>query len=139
MPQTQSPQSRADRQDELQAQPVIIVSVDDDEDRKRRKKKRGSSRNLRRLDDIEFRFSKSLHRVSKAVNRGVETYLDKRDASERKRRDGAIVDFVVNSATGASQALSDSAPVLIDLAKAFTTNRRRKQIRRLVRSFPLPF
>lgn len=135
MPQTQSPRSKT--QDEPEVQPVIVVSVDDGY--KKRKKKRGSSRNLRRLDDIEFRASKSLHRVTKAVNRGVETYLDKRDASERKRQDGAIVDFVVNSATGASQAVSDSAPVLIDLAKAFTTNRRRRQIRRLVRSFPLPF
>lgn len=138
MPQTQSPQSKADKQDEPEAQPVIVVSVDDG-GKKRRKKKRGSSRNLRRLEDIEFRASKSLHRVTRAVNRGVETYLDKRDASDRKRRDGAIVDFFVNSATGASQAVSDSAPVLIDLAKAFTTNRRRRMIRRLVRSFPLPF
>jgi hypothetical protein len=138
MPQTQSPQSRADQPDDLEVHPVVVVSVDDG-DKKRRKKKRGSSRNSRRLTDIEFRASKSFHRVSRAVNRGVETYLDKRDASDRKRRDGALVDFFVNSATGASQAVSDSAPVIIDLAKAFTTNRRRKQIRRLVRSFPLPF
>ena len=121
MPQTETPQS-------------IVIT-----EQPQKKVKRGSSRNLRRLSDIELRASKSLRRVTRAVNRGVETYLDKRDASERKRRDGAIVDFFINSATGASQAVSDSAPVLIDLAKAFTTNRRRRQIRRLVRSFPLPF
>jgi hypothetical protein len=135
MPQTQEPQTTA----EIEAHPVIVVSIDDEDKKRSGKKKRGSSRASRRLTDIEFRASKSLHRVTRAVNKGVETYIEKRDASERKQRDGAIVDFLVNSATGASESIAESAPVLIDLAKAFTTNRRRKQLRRLVRSFPVLF
>jgi hypothetical protein len=118
---------------------VIVVTLDSDEDKKDRRKKRGSSRASRRLEDIEGRSSKSLHRVTKAVNRGVETYLEKRDASARKRRDGALVDFVENAATGVSESLAQSAPVLIDLAEMFSTRRRKKQIRKLVRSFPVLF
>jgi hypothetical protein len=138
MPQTQSPQSRADRQDDLEVHPVVVVSADD-VTTKRRKKKRGSSRNLRRLDDIEYRTSKSFRRVTRAVNRGVDVYFEKRDASERKRQDGAITDFLINSASGVSEAIAGSAYVLVDWAEIFTTNRRRRMIRRLVRSFPLPF
>jgi len=139
MPQTQDPQTKADQLNETEVHPVIVVSVDDGGKKRRNKKYGGSSRTSRRLTDIESRATKSLHRVTRAVNKGVEIYIEKRDASERKRRDGAIVDFLVNSATGVSESLSQSAPVLIDLAELFTTNRRRKQIRKLVRSFPFPF
>jgi hypothetical protein len=78
-----------------------------------------------------------MHRVTRAVNDGVETYLDKRDKSERRRRDGAIVDVYENMAVGMSEAMSKSAPVLTDIAKAFNTRYRRKQIRRFVRSLPV--
>jgi len=102
------------------------------------KKKRGSSRCSRRLDDIENRFSKSLRRVSSAVDRGVDTYRIKRKKSNRKYRDGAVVDSYENAAVGIAEAVSESSPVLTDFAKAVNTKFRRKQIRRFVRSFPIP-
>jgi hypothetical protein len=118
---------------------VDVISVDSDGGKKKnRRKKRGSSRSSRRLEDIENRASKSLHRVTRAVNRGVRTYRDKRDRSERRRRDGALVDSYENAAVGAAQAIAQSSPVLTDIAKACNTRYRRKQIRRLVRSFPVP-
>ncbi len=82
--------------------PVVGEPVDS----KKRKKKRGSSRSARRLEDIEDRASKSLHRVAKAVENGVSTYIDKRDSSARKRRDGALVDFYENAAGGISKTIS---------------------------------
>jgi len=103
-----------------------------------RRKKRGSSKASRRLIDVENRVSKSLHRVTKAVNRGVTTYRDKRDKSERRRRDGALVDFYENAAVGLSEAIAESSPVLTDVAKALNTRGRRKLFRRLIRSFPVP-
>ena len=104
---------------------------------KKKNKKRGSSRNSRRLIDIEYRVSKAMHRISRAVNGGVETYLDKRDKSERRRRDGAIVDSYENAAVGIAEAVSKSSPVLTDIAKAFNTRYRRKQLRRLLRGLPV--
>ena len=138
MAQPQGPQGKATIQDD-DVNPVIVVSVNSDGGESNRKKKKGSSRAARRLEDIENRASRSLHRVTKAVNRGVLTYREKRDRSERKRRDGALVDFCVNVATGVSEAVADSTPVLTDIAKAFSTRRRRKQVRKLVRSFPVLF
>jgi hypothetical protein len=99
-------------------------------------KKRGSSRQTRRLEDLEDRFSKSVHRVSKAVNKGVSTYLDERDRSARKRRDGALVDIYENVATGVSETVADSAPVLTDIAKAFNRRKVRKQFRSFIRNIP---
>ena len=104
----------------------------------KRKKKRGSSRSSRRLTDLENRATKSLRRVSKAVDRGVQTYRSKRKKSQRRRRDGALVDSYENAAVGIAESVANSSPVLTDLAKAINTRRRRKSIRRLVRSFPIP-
>lgn len=126
-------------QNDPDVQPVIVVSVDSDGGRKRnRKKKRGSSKSSRRLEKIEKDLSRSLHTITRGTNRGVRRYLDERDYSDRRRRDGAIVDFCENSARGISKGVSESSPAIIDLARAFNGNRRRrKQIRRLVRSFPV--
>ncbi len=103
-----------------------------------RRKKKGSSRSSRRLVDIENRATKSLRRVTKAVNRGVQTYRSKRKKSQRNRRDGALVDSYENAAVGIAEAVANSSPVLTDFAKAINTRKRRKSIRRLVRSFPIP-
>ncbi len=103
-----------------------------------RRKKRGSSKSLRRIEDIENRASRSLRRVSKAVDRGVETYRIKRKKSNRKYRDGAVVDSYENAAVGIAEAVSDSSPVLSDFAKAVNTRFRRKQVRKFLRSFPIP-
>lgn len=104
----------------------------------KKKKKDGSSKASRRLEEIESRASRSLHRrVTKAVNKGVTTYIAKRKKSARKRRDGALVDFYQNAATGVSKALAKSSPVLTDVAKALNTKRLRKRIRRSVRGIPV--
>ena len=111
--------------------PVVVVY------KAKKGKKRGSSQASRRLEDIEDRVSKSMRRVSKAVNRGVGTYRDKRDKSARKRRDGALLDSYENAAVGVSEALADSSPVLSDIAKAVNTKRLRKRLRKAIRGIPV--
>ena len=103
----------------------------------RKKKKRGSSKASRRLEDIEKRLSRAVRRVSKGVKNGVDTYIDNRDRSERRRRDGALVDFCENTAKGTARAISESSPVLTDFAKALTTRRLRKRIRQALRPIPV--
>jgi hypothetical protein len=96
---------------------------------------RTSSRGSRRLTEIERRVSKATRRVSKAVYHGVDTYIDHRDQSKERRRDGAIVDFVENVSYGVSKAISEASPVLHDAAEALNTRRFRQQIRRIARGF----
>jgi hypothetical protein len=137
MEQTHRKQNKTRNQGDLPLEktpeyPVVGAPVDS-----KKKKKSGSSRATRRLEDIESRVSESVHRVTKAVNKGVATYIDERDKSARKRRDGTLVDFYQNAAQGVSEALADSSPVLTDIAKALNTRRLRKRIRRYVRVIPV--
>jgi hypothetical protein len=104
---------------------------------KKGKKKRGSSRTTRRLADIERQFSRAARRVSKGCKNGWDEYLDNRDRSQRRRRDGAIVDYYENMSKGIARAISEASPALTDIAKAFNSKRMRKQIRRALRPLPM--
>src|SRR5258708_39711693 len=75
---------------------------------------RTSSRASRRLNDVEERLTKSVRRVSRAVDRGVDTYVEARDKSARERKDGVIVDFYENVSKGVARTISESAPVITD-------------------------
>lgn len=111
--------------------PVVIKLRD------KKKKKRGSSKAARRLEDYEKRMAKSARRVSRGVKNGVDTYIDNRNRSERKRRDGALVDFCENTAKGIAKAISESSPILTDYTKALNTKQMRKQIRQFLRPIPV--
>jgi len=104
-----------------------------------KKKKKGSSRTSRRLADFERQFSRAARRISKGCKNGWDEYLDQRDSSERKRRDGALVDYYENMSKGISRAISEASPALTDLAKAFNSKRARKQIRKTLRPLPMFF
>jgi hypothetical protein len=124
-----------------QAQPVIVLGepivIRVRKDGKGKKKKKGSSRSSRRLGDFERQFSRAARRISKGCKNGWDEYLDQRDKSERKRRDGALVDYCVNVAKGASRAISEASPALTDVAKAFNSKRMRKQMRKSLRPLPM--
>jgi hypothetical protein len=103
----------------------------------KKKKKRGSSKAARRLEYYEKRMSKSARRVSRGIKNGVDTYIDNRNRSERRRKDGAILDFCENSAKGIAKAISESSPILTDAAKALNTKKMRKQIKQFLRPIPV--
>jgi hypothetical protein len=65
----------------------------------------------------------------------VDTYIEHRDDSKERRRDGAIVDFVENVSYGVSKTISEASPVLHDAAEALNTRKFRRQIRRIARGF----
>jgi hypothetical protein len=104
------------------------------------RKKRTSSRGSRRLVEIDRRVAKAVRRVTRALDRGVDTYIEHRDKSKEARRDGVIVDFVENVSFGVSRALSEASPLVHDVAEAINTRRFRSQIRRAARAFGgIPF
>ncbi|HEY6329704.1 MAG TPA: hypothetical protein VI756_10220 [Blastocatellia bacterium] len=97
---------------------------------------RRSSRTSRRLDEVEERLTKSVHRVAKAVDNGVDTYIEARDKSKRERKDGVIVDFYENVSKGVARTVAESAPVLTDFAEAVNSRQVRRGIRAVLRSVP---
>jgi len=124
-------------QDQGQARPLVYSADDLDlKGKKRSGAKRGSSKTARRAEDIERRVSKAIRRVTRAADKGVSKYEDARDKSARRRRDGALVDIYENVAKGLSRAIAKATPATVDVAKALSTKRGRKQMRNVVNSLP---
>jgi hypothetical protein len=105
----------------------------------KKKRKKGSSQTARRLDDFERNLSKAARRISKGVKNGVDEYIDNRKRSERRRRDGAIVDFCENTSKGVARAISESSSVLTDFVRPWNSKRLRRQIRQTLRPIPMIF
>jgi len=99
------------------------------------KKKGTSSRGSRRMNEIDKRVSKAVRRVTRALDGGVDAYIEHRDKSKATRKDGVIVDFVENVSYGVSRAISEASPLVHDVAEAINTRRMRSQIRRAARTF----
>jgi hypothetical protein len=103
-------------------------------------KKRTSSKGIRRLTEIDRRVSKAVRRVTRAVDNGVDSYIEHRDKSAENRKDGPVVDFVENVSYGVSKTISEASPVLHDIAEAWNTRRFRSQVRRVARTLTsIPF
>jgi hypothetical protein len=119
-------------------EPLVLSRGDVDLTKKKGRKsaKRGSSANTRRLEDIERRVSKAGRRVARSLYHGVDEYVDARDKSARRRRDGALVDMYENVSRGVSKAVSEASPALVDVAKAFNTRKSRRSIRRTLKRLP---
>lgn len=102
------------------------------------KKNRKYSKGIKNIQKIERRYAKASRRISKAIKKGVDTYLKRRDKSSQKKRDGAIVDSFINVSKGISDGLVDASPAFYDISKGInllgSTKRQRRRIRRQVRS-----
>jgi hypothetical protein len=100
----------------------------------RKKKKRKYSRGLRDLQVSGRRMTKVSGTVTRAVSKGLRAYRKASDKSARKKRDGAIRDFGLNAAKGASKLLRSSSSVPYDLARAMNRRGLRRSMRRQVRA-----
>lgn len=114
-------------------------AADDDKKPVEEKKTKRYSRNAKPIQTFEKRVSKSAHRVSKAVERGIQNYLDERGKSADRRKDGALIESYVNVASGISEGIAEASPALKDFAEAVNSKRTRRVLRNIVRSVPFPF
>jgi len=96
---------------------------------RRRDGKKKYSTGLKSIQVTERHLSQALHRVTKSLENGVETYQAARDESASTSRDGAIVDFIPNVAEGMSSILETLTPLPRDLAKALYPTRTRRMVR----------
>jgi hypothetical protein len=120
--------------------PVEAATVRVVVERETHGKKKTSSTGSSRLNQIERRVAKGVRRVTRAMDHGVDTYIEHRDKSKEARKDGVIVDLLENVSYGVSRAISDASPLLHDVAETINTRRYRTEIRRLARTFGnLPF
>lgn len=99
-------------------------------------KPRGSTRATRMASRVEFRASKALSRVTAAVDKGMARYVRRRDASDLKRKDGALMDLPENVLRVAAKTVADATPALGDLTKLVYSKKNRKAMRRMMRALP---
>jgi hypothetical protein len=103
-------------------------------------KKRGSTKTSRRARDVEDKFTKAMKRISKAADKGVEKYIERRDKSDAKRKDGALIDMPENMIRSAAKAAADATPAIGDIMKLISTKQSRKTIRQNLGRVPtIPF
>ena len=103
------------------------------------KAKRKTSRGLKRIQKLERGVAKSSRRVSEAVAKGLRTYMEQRDRSAEKRRDGALRDAAENVARGVGKTMKVASRAPLDLAKPLGSKSMTKGVRRALRRFMRPF
>ena len=100
----------------------------------KKKKKKKYSKGLKDFQRTEDRLSKATHRLSKAIEKGMDEYRDRRKNSVEDRRDGAIIDFVPNVARGFGRLLEESSMVPYDLSKIVSAKRRKRFTKMVTRN-----
>jgi hypothetical protein len=100
----------------------------------RRKRRARSTRGLGPVEGAQRGLARASLRVARAVAAGMETYLDERDKSASRKRDGALRDLHLNVADAVGTILRESKDVPRELARGIDTRETRRAIRRSVRT-----
>lgn len=84
------------------------------------------------LEDVQ-RFEGDAVRLAqksaKAFSKSLDTYEQERKRSAKEKKDGAIEDFVHNSAKATSTYMKEASEIPIDLAESLNTGSYRKRLR----------
>lgn len=111
-------------------QPIVL-------EYKKRKKSRVNGRERKEkyskgLEDVQ-RLEEDVVRVSqrgaRALSKGLDTYEHERQKSAREKKDGAIEDFVHNSAKATSAYLKEASEIPVDIAESLNRTSYRKILR----------
>ncbi|MCI0398650.1 MAG: hypothetical protein L0332_34175 [Chloroflexi bacterium] len=98
-------------------------------------------RYTRRLADVqrlERDLSKIFWRTAKAAEKGARTYEELRAESARRKRDGALRDYVPNMGEAWSEALSEASELPKDVARLINNRTMRRMLRRRLRRMSAP-
>jgi hypothetical protein len=71
--------------------------------------------------------------AARAFSKSIDTYAEERQRSAKKKTDGAIEDFIHNSAKATSTYLKESSNIPVDLADAVSRLSFRKKLRKSMR------
>jgi hypothetical protein len=117
-------------------QPIVV------EYRERRKKTRKAvesddeekyTQGLKDLQRMEGDMVHLARRSAKVVSKGLDTYDEERKRSAKEKKDGAIQDFIDNSAKAMSTSMKEASDIPMDIAEYMNTSSYRKRLRRNLR------
>lgn len=91
------------------------------------------SKGFKDVQRVEGDMVRISQKAAKALSKGVDTYERERSHSASNKKDGAVEDFVYNSAKATSAYLKEASDIPVDLANSMVTKSYRKGLRRLLR------
>jgi hypothetical protein len=97
------------------------------------KRKPKYSKNLESLQILEEDLLRISQKAAKAFSKGIDTYQQERERSAEEKTDGAIEDFVHNSAKAMSVSMKEASDIPVDVAEAVNKESYRKRLRQSLR------
>jgi hypothetical protein len=88
------------------------------------------SRGLGDIQRLEGNVVRVAQKATKALSKGVEVYEREREQSAREKTDGAIEDFIHNSAKATSAYLKETSDIPVDLAESINNEPYRVVLRK---------
>jgi hypothetical protein len=119
-----------------EVQPIVLKYKDLKKRKKRAIEDKDEENDSRGLKDIQQMEGNILHitkRSVDALSKGLDTYEHERDISATEKKDGAIEDFVDNSAKAASTYMKEMSEIPIDIAESLNIKSYRKRARKTLR------
>ncbi len=107
----------------------IVLHLNKKENRKRR-----YSKDLEEIQQVERQFARTTHRIVRAGEKGISSYRKLSAKSAKKKKDGAIRDFIPNTGTAMSRTLREVSSLPEDIAQIANTKQNRKRLKRQLRS-----
>jgi hypothetical protein len=101
--------------------------------KKKRKSKKRYTKELEEVQRMEGHLTRSAQRMARATEKGITSYRKLSIKSAKKKKDGAIRDFIPNSGIAMSHSLREASQLPYDIAKAMDTPQNRKRLKRQLR------
>jgi hypothetical protein len=117
-----------DQQSQERSKPIVLEL--------KKKKKRNKKRYTKELEEVqrmEGHLTRSAQRMARATEKGITSYRKLSIKSAKKKKDGAIRDFIPNSGIAMSHSMREASQLPYDIAKAMDTPQNRKRLRRQLR------
>jgi hypothetical protein len=117
-------------------QPIVLEykkKKDEEDNGGESKGKEKYSKGLEDVQRLEGDVLRVSQKAAKAFSKSIDTYESERQKSAKEKTDGAVEDFVHNSAKAASTYMKEASDIPVDIAEAFDTDSYRKRLRESLR------
>ena len=98
------------------------------------KSKEKYSKGLKDIQTMEADMLRVSQKAAKAFSKGIDTYQAEREKSAEDKTDGAIEDFIHNSAKAMSVSIKEASDIPVDIAESLNKETSvRKQLRKTLK------
>jgi citrate synthase len=114
----------------------IVLEYKRDKEEKTTKDEKSKAKYSKGLEDVQTLESDILRvsqKAAKAFSKGIDTYQAEREKSAEEKTDGAIEDFVHNSAKAMSASLKEASDLPMDIAESINKDSYRKRLRKALK------